>query len=176
LKLKELLAKIKEGFQVIGNPSSTPTLTTSGSPVDGKTSPEPAQQNSNPTIAAETMVKTVTDTAVAAKPTELDFSNLKSIHGRIKTALLEASKDGSITTDELKSLQELQAQLGITEDDMKKIRVETLQEVVKHVHAQKKITPEESHVIHALKSKLVDKDWAAFKGDLEKATALGGGK
>jgi hypothetical protein len=156
MNLSALLSKVKEGLTTAGHKFSDVA-----SNVTAKVSD-----------VASGVATSVANVADDTKDFVLDLANLRSVRERIKDSLLDACRDGSITTEELALVKEMQTALEISDDEMKSIRLEVLQEILQRSLKDNVVSAEEASLLTMLKADLSEADLAPLKADLDKVTAL----
>ena len=113
----------------------------------------------------------VVNVADDMKDAFLDFTNLRSVRERLVDTMLEATKDGHLSAEELAEFKRLQNKLQISDVEMNDIKFAVLREVINHAMADGKVTADEMRLIDELQKDL-EIPSESLKVELDKVKAM----
>ena len=113
----------------------------------------------------------VVNVADDMKDAFLDFTNLRSVRERLVDTMLEATKDGHLSAEELAEFKELQTKLQISDSEMNDIKFSVLREVISRATADGKVTADEMRLIDELQKDL-EIPFEGLQTELDKVKAM----
>lgn len=105
---------------------------------------------------------------------EENEENLSKQRTQLFEAIKKASEDGTITTEEMEEVAQMQKFLDITDEVMAEVKIKVLKDIIQKVLADNVVTKEEVSLIQEVGRglQLSEKDLEKLKPDMDKVEEL----